>query len=403
MTSAPDDPASPAGAGLGWPRLHPTTQSAYNRILWNGGLSKSEVAKELGLSRTRMTAIARDLEAAGLIVEGGREQRANTGRPADMLLAKTDLFHFLGVHVRADELVAAVIDLTNKVVWERRQHVAELDPSVIGAQCRTWLTKAKADGLRVAALAVCGSVERIDGATEGFGLQAVAPEATRSEWEKEFGIPVWAEDDIIALTAFEQWPRLAEDQDSMALISLGRDIGFGLVADRKIILGAHGRAGRFSHVQVANDGARCPLGHRGCLWAESFHDLDRERYRRRADTRRRHRPSRTGRADGVRAAGARCARARRGGRAHPESARSRQGDPDGGQPVAPRLPYQGLRRGEYGPCTPCRTHRSSRSRCSTSSNGHARPPGWRCTDASPSTTTEWPPPRQGEGLALKCR
>lgn len=269
MTSAPDDRTSPSGADPGWPRLHPTTQSAYNRILWNGGLSKSEVAKELGLSRTRMTAIARDLEAAGLIVEGGREQRASTGRPADMLFAKTDLFHFLGVHVRAGELVAAVIDLTNTVVWERRRYIDELDPRVVGAQCRTWLAEAKADGLRVAALAVCGSVERIDGAAEGVGLQAVAPEAARSDWEKEFGIPVWAEDDIIALTAFEQWPRLAEGQDSMALISLGRDIGFGLVADRKIILGAHGRAGRFSHVQVANDGARCPLGHRGCLWAES--------------------------------------------------------------------------------------------------------------------------------------
>ena len=269
MTSAPDDLTPGSGSDAGWPQLHPTTQSAYNRILWNGGLSKSEVAKKLGLSRTRMTAIARDLEAAGLIVEGGREQRASTGRPADMLLARTDLFHFLGVHVRAGELVAAGIDLTNKVVWERRQHVDELEPSVIGAQCRAWLAEAKADGLRVAALALCGSVERIDGAAEGVGLQAVAPEATRSQWEKEFGIPVWAEDDIVALTAFEQWPRLAEGQDSMALISLGREIGFGLVADRKIILGAHRRAGRFSHVLVAADGARCPLGHRGCLWAES--------------------------------------------------------------------------------------------------------------------------------------
>ncbi|WP_369227033.1 ROK family protein [Streptomyces sp. R39] len=269
MTSTPDDLPAGSGADPGWPQLHPTTQSAYNHILWNGGLSKSEVAKKLGLSRTRMTAIARDLEAAGLIAEGGREQRASTGRPADMLLARTGLFHFLGVHVRAGELVAAGIDLANKVVWERRQHVDELGPSVIGAQCRAWLAEAKADGLRVAALAVCGSVERIDAAAEGVGLHAVVPEAARSQWESEFGIPVWAEDDVVALTAFEQWPRLAEGQDSMALISLGREIGFGLVADRKIILGAHRRAGRFSHVLVAADGARCPLEHRGCLWAES--------------------------------------------------------------------------------------------------------------------------------------
>ncbi|MEV0347846.1 ROK family transcriptional regulator [Nonomuraea sp. NPDC050680] len=269
MTSTPDGPAARSEADSGWPQLHPTTQAAYNRILWNGGLSKSEVAKKLGLSRTRMTTIARDLMAAGLIIEGGREQRAGTGRPADMLLAKTDLFHFLGVHVRASELVVAGIDLANKVVWERRRHVDEFGSSVIGAHCRNWLDEAKASGLRVAALAVCGSTERIDGAAEGVGLHTVAPEAMRSAWEEEFGIPVWVEDDVVALTAFEQWPRLTEGQDSMALISLGREIGFGLVADRKIILGAHRRAGRFSHVQVASDGAWCLLGHRGCLWAES--------------------------------------------------------------------------------------------------------------------------------------
>lgn len=269
MTSTPDDVVTPSGPGPGWPKLHPTTQAAYNRILWNGGLSKSEVAKKLGLSRTRMTAIARDLEAAGLIVEGGREQRASTGRPAEVLHARTDLFHFLGVHVRANEVVAAGTDLSNKVVWERRRQIHELDVRVVAELCRDWLAEAKASGLRVAALAVCGSMERIDGAAEGVGLHVVAPEAARSEWERQFGVPVWAEDDVVALTMFEQWPRLAEGQDSMALISLGREIGFGLVADRKVILGAHRRAGRFSHVQVASGGGPCPRGHRGCLWAES--------------------------------------------------------------------------------------------------------------------------------------
>ncbi|NJQ02796.1 ROK family protein [Streptomyces zingiberis] len=265
----PDDHAPPDPAGEGWPRLHPTTQAAYNRILWNRGLSKSEVAAKLGLSRTRMTAIGRDLQAAGLVAEGGRQQRSSTGRPADVLVARTDLFHFLGVHIRAGELVAVGIDLANEVVWERRRRIGDLDASVVGSCCRAWLAEAGTSGLRVAALAVCGSTERIDGAPEGVGLYAVAPDAARSAWQREFGVPVWAEDDVVALTAFEQWPRLAEGQDSLALISHGREIGFGLVADRKIIVGAHRRAGRFAHVRVASDGTSCPRGHRGCLWGES--------------------------------------------------------------------------------------------------------------------------------------
>jgi hypothetical protein len=72
-----------------WPELHPTTQAAFNRVLWSGGLPRTEIARLLGLSRTRLTSITRDLEQAGLLVEGGREQRSSTGRPAEMLHAVT--------------------------------------------------------------------------------------------------------------------------------------------------------------------------------------------------------------------------------------------------------------------------------------------------------------------------
>ncbi|MCS5717215.1 ROK family protein [Herbiconiux sp. CPCC 205763] len=263
----PRDTAAESSSIVAWPTLHPTTQAAYNQILWNHGLAKADVARRLGVSRTRMTTVGRELELAGLVSAGGRGAHQAFGRPGDILVAVPDRYHFLGVHVRARQLVAAVIDMENVVVWGADAIVSSLDASVLLEQCERWLAEARSSGFRVAALAICGSFEQLDDAPVGLDLHSIIGESDRIRLSERIGGPVWVEDDMVALTAFEQWPRLDDGQDSLALVSVGAQIGFGLVADRKIIVGAHRTAGRFAHVPVAPDGPLCPLGHRGCLWS----------------------------------------------------------------------------------------------------------------------------------------
>jgi predicted NBD/HSP70 family sugar kinase len=253
----------------GWPRLHPTTQAAFNEILWKGGLPRIEIARTLGVSRARLTAITRDLDDAGLIVEGGREQRSSTGRPAEMLYARTDRYHFLGLHVRHGSVIGVVVDLANRAVWERRIDFPQLDVDIVFDQAGQWFAEASAAGLTVAAITICAPIPESGSAVRSLDVTVFRSGDARRRVEAACGIPVWIEEDIVALTAFEQWPQLAGGQESMALISLGSEISFGLVADLKIILGAHQSAGRFGHVPVAPDGPVCPLGHRGCLWSTS--------------------------------------------------------------------------------------------------------------------------------------
>lgn len=269
MPTTPTQTAELAPLNPRWPSLHPTTQAAFNEILWKGGLPRIEIARILGVSRTRLTAITRDLEDEGLIVEGGREQRSSTGRPAEMLYARTDRYHFLGVHVRHGSIVGVAVDLANRAVWERRIDIADLDVDAVFDQAGEWFREAGADGLRVAGIAVCAPIPETGSAVPSLDVTAFRAGDGRRRTEVACGVPVWIEEDIVALTAFEQWPQLAAGQDSMALISLGPEISFGLVADLKIIVGAHQSAGRFGHVPVALDGPVCPLGHRGCLWSTS--------------------------------------------------------------------------------------------------------------------------------------
>lgn len=248
-----------------WPELHPTTQSAFNQVLWRGGLSRSDIARKLGISRARLTAITRDLEEAGLLVEGHRELRAATGRPAEVLHAVTTAFQFLGLHLRGTDVIGALVDLDGRVVWEASTSLQTESPHELVDLAARWLRETAAS-FRVAAVAICGPLGRV-GLDPAYQRIRAIDEHRRQQFAATWGVPLWVEDDVVALTAFEQWPQLAEGQNSMVLISVGQEIGFGLVEDRQIIRGAHGTAGRFDHVPVLPDGPECPLGHRGCLWS----------------------------------------------------------------------------------------------------------------------------------------
>jgi glucokinase len=60
-------------------------------------------------------------------------------------------------------------------------------------------------------------------------------------------------------------------------LTLGTGIGGALVMDGRVFRGANGMAGEFGHMQVVEDGHRCPCGNRGC-WEQyaSGNALERE-------------------------------------------------------------------------------------------------------------------------------
>ena len=52
--------------------------------------------------------------------------------------------------------------------------------------------------------------------------------------------------------------------DDMIMITLGTGIGGGVIADGRLLLGAHGYLGEFGHMLIDPNGPPCPCGQRGC-------------------------------------------------------------------------------------------------------------------------------------------
>jgi glucokinase len=84
----------------------------------------------------------------------------------------------------------------------------------------------------------------------------------------ELGLPVRVENDASAAA----WAEYAVGAGHAAtrgalMLTLGTGVGGGLVMDGRLMRGAHGLAAEFGHMIVADGGAPCPCGNRGCLEA----------------------------------------------------------------------------------------------------------------------------------------
>jgi glucokinase len=84
----------------------------------------------------------------------------------------------------------------------------------------------------------------------------------------ELGLPVRVENDAAA-AAWAEYAVGAGREASVGavMVTLGTGVGGGLVMDGRLMRGAHGFSAEFGHIIVAEGGAPCPCGNRGCLEA----------------------------------------------------------------------------------------------------------------------------------------
>ena len=79
------------------------------------------------------------------------------------------------------------------------------------------------------------------------------------------GMPVVLENDARAATWAEYRFGVGQNLRDFAVVTVGSGIGCGIVADGRLLRGAHGLAGELGHSVVEPDGPPCPCGRRGCV------------------------------------------------------------------------------------------------------------------------------------------
>lgn len=91
----------------------------------------------------------------------------------------------------------------------------------------------------------------------------------KEDMEREFGIPVFLDNDANAAAFGEFTAGAAKGCKNAVVITLGTGVGSGIIIDGKIYHGMNFAGGEIGHTVIVMDGLPCSCGRRGCFEAYS--------------------------------------------------------------------------------------------------------------------------------------
>lgn len=230
-------------------------------------LSRADVARATGLTRTTVSDLVEGLIFGGLVAEAGTGP--STGGKAPILLrVPPDARHLVGVDVDRDRLSGAIVNLHGEVLARdvRDLHGDDGD-----------------DALRQLDSLVVGLVDAADRPLVGVGIgtpglidtaTGTVKWAVGLDWRDVpigerladlTGLPTVVVNDCQA-AAMAEWAFGRHDTSSaMVVVKVGEGIGAGIVLGGRIYTGDGSGAGEIGHTRVTDDEVACRCGGTGCL------------------------------------------------------------------------------------------------------------------------------------------
>lgn len=248
------------------------TSLLLNLIWSNGELSRADLARLSGLSRSTVSAIINPLLEARLLCVVGIG-RSSGGRPPTVLRFSGDSFHLIGVEIGAAHVGAMIIDLRGSVkAWRSIEHPVEDNPESTMALVHQQIEE----------IVASAGVPRAS--VMGIGIAVPCPvHPDRPNELSSQILPRWRNVRLLdALTARHGWPVFIDNDanmgaigerwwgsgrncDTFTYIKVATGVGAGLVIDGDIYRGPNGIAGEIGHTAIDSSGPLCRCGLNGCL------------------------------------------------------------------------------------------------------------------------------------------
>ena len=236
-----------------------------------GPLSRAGLSTAVGLNRSTVSSLVRDLLEENLVREIGFQSSEKSGRPGMLLELNPDGGCAVGVEIGVDFISIVLTDFVAHVLW--RQRVAS-DPQeaqkVIIERAEGMIQEAvrigEARGLRSLGIGV-GVPGLVD---IRRGSLVFAPNLRwrdvplREMWTHRFDLPVFVENEANAAALGEYYFGVARDVQNLIYLSAGVGLGGGIIINGKLFRGSSGYAGEIGHMTMDPDGELCGCGKRGC-------------------------------------------------------------------------------------------------------------------------------------------
>jgi predicted NBD/HSP70 family sugar kinase len=233
-----------------------------------GPVSRAEIARLTGLTRTTVSDVVAGLIADGMTREVGRGPSSG-GKAPILLSVVDDARHVIGLDLGEGAFVGALVNLRGEV-----RRIVELPVEGHDGEEALALVYRLVDEL----LADAGeSLLGIGVGTPGVidTRTGIIRWAVNLDWQdlplggllaERYGVPVnIANDSQAAALAEYTFGGDASRRPNLVAIKVGRGIGAGIVLNGALYQGDGFGAGEIGHVVVEDDGSACRCGRFGCL------------------------------------------------------------------------------------------------------------------------------------------
>ena len=232
---------------------------------------RAEIARSCGLSIQAVSNIIETLQGEGLLRTVGH-RAGMRGKPALQYQFNPDGAFAVGVEIRPDAMVCALLNLTGKRIFSRRKKLKDASPEkAIPAVTKLIAAAIEASGRDRKNLLGTGIVMPGPFGESGLSYSGAAVLSgwenidIKEEFEKALACPVIIENDATAAAVSERLAGTASEMNSFCFIYFGTGLGLGVIAGGHSQRGALGNAGEIGHIITEANGLPCPCGNFGCL------------------------------------------------------------------------------------------------------------------------------------------
>ncbi len=231
-----------------------------------GPISRADVARQTGLTRTSVGEIVGGLITDGLAAEVGRGP--SSGGKAPILVQVVDDARSIVALDLGESFTGAVVNLRGDI-----RATVEVEVGDANGDAALALVFDLVDGL----------MSEVPGVLLGIGVgtpgivdtaSGTIHSAVNLDWQElplgrllseRYGVPVAVANDTRAAAMAEALFGVGGMADNLVAIKVGRGIGAGVVIGGELFHGDGSSAGEIGHTVVVDDGAACRCGRFGCL------------------------------------------------------------------------------------------------------------------------------------------
>jgi len=246
-----------------------------NLLFKQQGLSRADLARMTGLSRSTVSAIIDDLISQRLVREVGiGAGDARGGRRPTLLEFNDDANALIGIELGATHLTVVVTNLRARVVATRvRNHPVIDEPASTMALLGELIDAAVAEA-------------RVEGRVLGIGVAVPCPLELRHPDQLDLQLmpawrgvpisrilgeryhgPVSLDNDANLGALAERWWGAGTGGEDLTYIKVATGVGAGHIIAGDVYRGSNGTAGEIGHISIDLHGPPCRCGLRGCLAA----------------------------------------------------------------------------------------------------------------------------------------